>query len=63
MNAISFPVRCTVCKSYLDADIARDRHGDLVIFVDPCEKCLDECREDAEGEGYKRAIHEAESTR
>lgn len=48
-----FIVKCNVCNDTLDADFSGSE-----LYVDPCEKCLDEAKD----EGYMDREAEVQGT-
>ena len=52
-----FEVYCN-CGNGLcnQTDVREDRHGNPVLHIDPCEKCLDKARDEGHEEGYDEGI-------
>lgn len=47
--------RCARCNIELDVDMVRG-----VIYVDPCDKCIDKERDESYSQGYDEARKETE---
>jgi hypothetical protein len=48
---LEFRVLCNECGQSLDCTEETDSYGKPFISVDPCEKCLEEAKEESYSEG------------
>jgi len=46
---VGFDIRCNVCGANLEANTATTG---VIVFVEPCEKCLAAAREEGYNDGY-----------
>lgn len=60
MGSVEFDVVCDKCRTPLDASFEMDRRNELVLRVEPCEKCMEKAKEDGDAEGYDRGKADAE---
>jgi hypothetical protein len=49
---LEFEVRCKECGAWLECIEEKDRHGNPVIRVEPCGKCLEEAKDAGYDKGY-----------
>ena len=48
--SVVYSMVCDMCNSLLKFTCSLDHDGDLYIKVEPCEKCLDNAREEVQQE-------------
>lgn len=55
---IEFEVLCEKCGSGLSAREATSHTGKHTLHVDPCERCLEKTKDEADSDGYQRGCDE-----
>lgn len=53
---IEFTAKCEVCGQELSCNASTDYRGKITIDVEPCEKCLEEAKDN----GYEKGSADAE---
>jgi len=54
-----FEVKCDSCDSFLSANFY-GAGTNIVLNIEPCEKCLDSAKDEGYQQGYEEAIREGE---
>ena len=58
---IDFEVRCTCGEGLCNQTTVDDRHGTIRLVIAPCDKCIANAKDEADGEGWKRGYKEGNS--